>query len=105
MNSLLFSALFTFYSSTQDSPMRDYFYVSSFYQPLKHCYTGTVENICKKVYEGAEIQLDEYRGGDHDYFKVLECSNDHDQVTVKSELYDDYSREPVEQVSVFGQCE
>lgn len=66
---------------------------------------GPVENICTKVKVGAQIQLGNYRTGDHDYFNVLECSVDHDQVTVKSELHDDYSSEPLMQTSVFGKCE
>ena len=99
MNALLFSALFSFYTSTSDAPMRDHFYVSSFYAPLKHCYTGPVEKVCARVRDGQEIQYGNYLSGEHDYFKVIECSHDHDQVTVKSELYDDYSREPVELLS------
>lgn len=105
MNTILASVIFTFFSSTQDAPMRDHFYVSSFYGPLKHCYIGESENICRKVIEGARVQIGNYQTGDHDYFKVLECSNDHDQVTVKTELHDDYSSEPIIQTSIFGGCE
>ena len=81
------------------------FYASSFVAQVSYCYVGEPEKVCAEVSRGEAEQKEKYRQGAHDYFQVLRCENDHDQVTVEVALYTDYSEGYESRTLVFGECD
>jgi hypothetical protein len=80
------------------------FLVSSFNPDLDHCYVGESESVCAAVIAGEKRQMEEYSDGAHDYFQVTACEQDHDQITVKAKLFDDYSANGESITAIFGMC-
>lgn len=98
------STVYSFYEGNEKYPTTDFFYVTSFAKEINHCYVGTTEHVCEEIKNGETLTMDRYSDGAHDYFEIVSCSQDHDQYTVKTKLFDDYGTNGEELISIFGQC-
>lgn len=92
------------YNGKFDQKSTNFFYVSSFNFGLNHCYTGPSEPVCDEVKKSEAFIMKEYVEGAHDYYEVVSCERDHDQVIVTTKLFDDYGTNGAPNTSVFGMC-
>ncbi len=98
------TTIYSYYGTDKTSGV-DFFYASSFGKQYNYCYDGLPEGVCKEVSRGEARIKREYSAGAHDYFDVVLCERDHDQVTVQSKLFDDYGANGEPQTAVFGMCD
>ena len=104
LNAYSKTTIYSYYGTNKKDGV-NYFYPNSFSKKSNFCYDGLPEEVCQEVLRSEKFVKKEYTEGTHDFFTVLSCERDHDQVTVESSLFDDYGTTDEAHTAVFGACD